>query len=120
MLADIAKELTKVKQSITSSKGEVDTRIKVLEEKVEVQANIIQHQQKFLENLDRKERETNVVMLDVPDEGESLDGATNDAAKIRKVFSVVGGEPQVRSYRRLGRHNETSGLKRRIPWFWRI
>ena len=113
-LADIAKELTELKQSINSSKGEVDNRIKVMEEKIEVQANIIQQQQKFLENLDRKERETNVVILGVPDEGEALDGATDDAAKIRKLFSVVGDEPQVRSYRRLGRHNETSERKRPI------
>lgn len=49
-------ELTELKQSITSSKSEVDNRMKVMG-KTESQAVIIQQQQKFFESLDRKERE---------------------------------------------------------------
>ncbi|MPC67587.1 hypothetical protein E2C01_061763 [Portunus trituberculatus] len=77
-----------------------------MEEKIDAQANIIQQQQKYLESLDLK--------LGVPDDGESLDGATDDAAKIKRVLAKAGDDPQVRSHRRLGRHNETSGRKRPI------
>lgn len=98
-LTEIVKESIELKQSITSSKGEVDKKIKIMEKKTEAQANIIQQQQKFLEGLDRKESEASLVILGVLDEGEALDGATDDAAKINKAFSVVGRALQVHSYR---------------------
>lgn len=87
-----------------------------MQEKVYAQANIISQQQKFLEVLDRKEREANIVLLGVPDEGETLDGANNDEEKINKLIAVLGVERhiQLRSHRRLGRNDATSGRKRPI------
>lgn len=43
-------------------------------EKIQIQANIIQEQQKFCKITNRKEREANVLMFVVPEEGESRRG----------------------------------------------
>lgn len=53
-------------------------------------ANVIKQQQLFLEAIDRKERETKLVVLGIPEEDESLDGVTADEDKLKKVWSVVG------------------------------
>ena len=63
--------------------------------------------------VDRKERETKLVVLGVPDEEESLAGATSDNDKLRKVWSVIGEDIEIRSHQRLGRRND-SGRKRPI------
>ena len=74
-----------------------------LQEKVYKQAEIIASQQNFLEAIDRKERETRLVTLGVPDEGESLEGETTDQGKVQKVWRQIGETPEVKCYRRLGR-----------------
>ena len=53
-------------------------------------ANVIKQQQLFLEAIDRKERETKLIVLGIPEEDESLDGVTADEDKLKKVWSVVG------------------------------
>ena len=57
--------------------------------------------------IDRKERERerekNIVVLGLPDENESLQGATEDVDKIKKVWEKIGADrDQIASYRRLG------------------
>ncbi|KAK3853679.1 hypothetical protein Pcinc_039793 [Petrolisthes cinctipes] len=54
-----------------------------LQEQTDKQADIIEKQQRFLEAIDRKEQESNVVITrvaDKGDKGESLEGATTDQA----------------------------------------
>lgn len=49
-----------------------------LQEKVDKQAENNTSQLSFLESLDRKEKETRLVILGVIDEAESLEGETSD------------------------------------------
>lgn len=60
-------------------------------------------QQQFLEALDRKELETNIVVLGVPDENEALDCATTDQEKLNKIWTKVGISSVEGTHRRLGR-----------------
>lgn len=75
-----------------------------------MQADIIPRQQQFLESLDRKEREVNIVALGLPDEGEALDGAVTDTDKLKKVWEKVGVACR---QRRLGAQAE--GGRRSMP-----
>lgn len=43
-----------------------------------MQDDVIAKEQRFLEELDRRQSECNLVMLGVPGTGETLDGATTD------------------------------------------
>ena len=79
---------------------------------MEKQANIILHQQLFLENLDHKARETNLIVLGVPDDGQTLDGATNDDAKLGRIWAAIGEVTVIRSPRRLGQYVEGTQKKR--------
>lgn len=52
--------------------------------------------------LDRRDREMNVVVLGLPEEGEALDGATTDTDKLNRLWEKIGvGNVQCPS-RRLG------------------
>lgn len=104
-LTTIARELTELRQTITSSERSVDKRLAEMQEKIDKQAAIIMQQQLFLENIDRKERERNLVVLGVPDDHEGLDGATSDEAKLQKIWAVIDDSTVIRSHRRLGQHN---------------
>ncbi|MPC74286.1 hypothetical protein E2C01_068643 [Portunus trituberculatus] len=56
-----------------------------------------------MEMIDRKEREKNLVVLGLPDEIKSLQGVSEDADNIKKVWEKIGADwDQVESYRRLG------------------
>lgn len=60
-----------------------------MQEQIDKQADIIARQQNFLESLDRKEREARVVVMGVPDDGESLEGETSDEGKLQKTRPSV-------------------------------
>ena len=71
--------------------------------KVDRGAEILMKHQLFLENIDRRERETNLVVLGVPEDGELVDGADNDDGKLCKIWDKFN-EPGSRiSHRRLGK-----------------
>lgn len=82
-----------------------DKKITELQSQVDKQADIIAKQQRFLESIDRKERECNLVITGVPDAHESVEGATSDNEKIAKIWEKVSVTTEVRDIRRLGRIN---------------
>ena len=86
----------------------------MMQERIGKQADIIMQQQLFLEKINRKERDTNIVVLGVPDDQTALDGATNDAGKLNKVWEVLEDNTEIRSHRRLGRHDPGSTRTRPI------
>ena len=45
-----------------------------------------------MEMIDRKEREKNLVVLALPDENESLEGVTEDADNIKKVWDKISAD----------------------------
>ena len=74
-LSEVMTELDTLKRLVTSPDNATNKKISALEAKLEKQEEIIAQHQRFMESLDRKERENNVVVLGVPDERETLDGA---------------------------------------------
>ena len=77
-LDDITRELADLKSKITSPESTFNKKLSHMQDQIDKQAEIIARQQHFLEAIDRKDRETKLVVLGVPDENESLDGATTD------------------------------------------
>ena len=67
-----------MKSQLSSPESGINQRMAKLQEKVDKQAEINDSQQNFLEALDRKQRETRLVIFGVPDEGENLQGETAD------------------------------------------
>ena len=84
-----------------------------MNDKIEKQAKIISSQQRFLEMLDKKERENNIVVLGLPDEDQALDGAVTDTDKLRRVWEKVGVADVTCQHRRLG--PEAAGRGRNRP-----
>ena len=115
-LTTLLKEVSELKSAITAPDGVVcaiNKKVSDLQTQVEKQVEIISRQQRYLEALDKKERENNIIILGVPDNQESLNGATSDEAKVKKVLEKVEADTEVvRSVRRLGSGNNS---ERRRP-----
>ena len=105
-------EKTQLKNAITSPDSIVNKKISALQEQVNRQAEVIASQQRFLEVIDRKERETKLVITGEPDENESLEGATTEEDKLQKIWSNVGVTVEGVTHWRLGKPN---GGERRRP-----
>ena len=99
---EVMNEMQTLKNMITSPDSQINKNYTELKSRVDKQAEIISKQQHFLEVLDRKEREANVVILGVPEEHEALDGAVTDQEKINKICSKIGVDGVVGTHRRLG------------------
>ena len=104
-------------QEIKNLKQEVATisqRCNDMQCQIDKQAAVIGKQQNYLEMLDRKERERNLVFLGIPEEPEVLEEATTDDEKVRKILDLVGiSRNGVISQRRLGRSDNNQAGPRR-------
>lgn len=107
----LVNEINELKNVITSPDSVINVKISALQAQVDKQAEVIASQQRYLEILDRKERENNIIITGVPDENESLEGATTEEEKLNKIWSNVGVAVQEGTHRRLG--NETRDGRRR-------
>ena len=96
-------EVAELRRALTSPDSAINKQVQDLRAQVDRQQDIIASQQRFLEDMDRKARECNLVLLGIPDGQESLDGATTDETKIRKVWEKIGSSTGVRTSRRLGK-----------------
>lgn len=105
-LTELTEEIATIKTSLASQHADMKTKVDELQKQVDKQGEVIARQQRYLEYIDRKERECNLVVLGVPEEAESLDGATTDPDKIDKVWRAAGIESNVLSVRRLGRTSD--------------
>lgn len=115
-LDTLMNEMSDLKKTIATQDSTVLKKITELKSQVDRQAEIIAKQQRYLEMIDRKERECNLVITGVPDEHESLDGATADNEKIMKIWEKVSVASEVREARRIGNTNNTPvGRPRRRP-----
>lgn len=114
-LTAIANELSELKRAISSPESDINKKLAEMQSQMNKQAEIIAHQQRFLEVADRRERETRLVVMGVPDDQESLETATTDEDKLKKVWATIGADFRVCSHRRLGhRAGGTNGTKRPI------
>ena len=82
-----------------------------MQNQLDQQARVVEKQQQFPETIDRKERETKMVVLGVPDEAEDLAGAATDEQKIEKIWRVLG-DVRIRGHRRLGRRDANNTRNR--------
>lgn len=112
-LDDVMNEVKLLRDMITSPESILNKNYTELKARVDKQAEIMVKQQQFLETLDRKERESNIVILGVPEEHETLEGATQDEEKIRKIWAEMGVGSVSGNHRRLG--DSTSLGTRRRP-----
>lgn len=101
-LDEVMEEMKMLKNMMTSPDSQINQNYSELKSQVDKQAEILTKQQQFLETLDRKEREANIVILGVPDENEALDGAVTEEEKITKIWSEVGVAGVMGTHRRLG------------------
>lgn len=101
-LSAVIAEVAELKTALTSPDSFVTKKFTELQEKLDKQAEIIGSQQRFLEMLDRRERETNVVVLGLPDEGEALDGAVTDVEKLVHLWGKMEVGDVDCQHRRLG------------------
>lgn len=106
-------EVAELKKVITFPESFVAKKFAELHDRIDKQAEIISKQQRFFEMLDLKERETNIVVLGLPDEGEALDGAVTDTDELERVWEKVGVARVECQHRRLGA--EPDGRRRNRP-----
>ena len=110
LVAPLLAELQALRTTLTQQQEETNRRMDRLEERqakqdeaIEKQNETLRNHQRAMERADERERETNLIVLGVPDLHESLEGATTDDAKIEKVWSAAHVRVPFRSCRRLGR-----------------
>lgn len=111
-LSAVMAEVAELRTALTSPESLFTKKFTELQTKINKQAEIIASQQRFLEMLDRKEREMNVVVLGLPEEGEALDGAVTDAEKLTRVWDKMEVGAVECQHRRLGAE---SGGERKRP-----
>lgn len=99
---EVVKGMETLKNMITSPDSIINKNYAELKSQVNRQADIIVKQQQYLESLDRREHEGNIVLLGIPDEYESLDAAVNDQDKINKLWSKIGVDSVAGTHRSLG------------------
>lgn len=114
-LDEVMEEMKMLKNMITSPDSQINKKYTELKSQIDKQAEILTKQQQFLEILDRKEREPNIVILGVPDNNEALDGVVTDEEKIAKIWSKVGMVGVVGTHRRLGGSERRSGAGAQAP-----
>ena len=84
-----------------------EDKMNAMQVKIDKQSEIIMKQQLYLEAADRKERETNLIILGVPEDGTPVDGANNDNEKLAKIWDKVNDQSDRVSSKRLGRTIQT-------------
>lgn len=114
-LNEVMQEMAQLKSAITSPESAFNKRIIDLQEQINKQSEIIGKQQRFLEVLDKKDREQNLILLGVPEEGENLEGVTEDDDKVKKVWEVINSSSKILSVRRLGQRNVAGRSQRSRP-----
>ena len=102
-IAKLTTEIIDLKKSLNDSQDATKRQVDELRQQVNKQNEVIAKQQQFLEQLDRKERECNLVILGVPEDNEALEGATTDEEKVKKVWEKAGIICDIKSTQRLGR-----------------
>ncbi|MPC72016.1 hypothetical protein E2C01_066308 [Portunus trituberculatus] len=101
LLNELASDVKEFTIAVTTPDNYINKKFEELQPEVNKQAEILAKQQRYLEILDRKEEENNLIVTGVPDENECLDGATTEEDKLKKIWSKVGGRVEMQSHRRL-------------------
>ena len=113
IMKKIKKQLQDLQQNIAIMRQEALTRDKANEEKmnsmqrtINKQSEILGKQQMYLEGIDRKKREKNIVILGVPEDNIDLEESKGDEAKINNIWGKIGESCTRISHKRLGKLDE--------------
>ena len=106
-LTSLTEQIKALTQSFADHQETTRIQFNQFKEQLAKQDEIIAKQQIFLERQDSKERECNLVILGIPDDNESLDGAATDSEKLKKVWDAAGIQSEVKSWRQIGRYENS-------------
>ena len=98
-------------RAMRDERDEDRTEVKKLRKECCELRTIVTQQQWFMEQLDSRDRECNLIITGVPEQ-EAFEGAVNDLGKCRKILAAVGNEGVALEISRLGKAEE--GRKRPI------
>ena len=98
-LNELASDVQELTKAVTAPDTYINKRFDALLAQVDKPAEILAKQQRYLEILDRKERENNLIVTGVPDENESLNGATTEEKNLEKIWSKVVVHVEMQSHR---------------------
>ena len=90
VLTDILGEMRLMRQEQKVDRDRVNKSLADQNDKVVKLTAVVAQQQRFCEGLDAKFRETNVIIMGLPDSGKAFDGKTDDSDKIKLIFSAMG------------------------------
>ena len=89
-LLTAVKHLTEEVRLLREERKKDETEMRKVQQEMGELYRVVAQQQNFVESLDARDRQCNLVITGVPDEGEVLDGATTEKEKYDKVLSKMG------------------------------
>ena len=95
-------QIENLKQLVINNENNHEAKLRDMQSRIDKQGEILMKQQLYLEGVDRKERETNLIVLGVPEEGVAVDGAESDNDKLDKIWEKVNDESTRVFAKRLG------------------
>ena len=101
-ITNLTQQIEKLTKSFSDHQEATRNQFEVFKQQVAKQNEILAKQQTYLERQDQKERECNLVILGVPEEPETLEGAATDTEKLSKVWEAAGISCHVKFTRRIG------------------
>ena len=105
-LQDLMQQMTLMRQEASTRETNIATKIKALETTINKQSEILMKQQMYLEGVDRKKREKNLIILGVPENSANLEGCSDDEVKIAHIWEKIGGTHNRVSHKRLGKEDQ--------------
>ena len=113
-LAQIVSDLADLKRSITAPESTINQKLMNMQAQIDKQSEIIAQHQLFFERVDRRERETKLIVFGVPEDGEDLEGSATDGDKLKKIWAVLDERYDICKHQRLGQHGMQGNRKRPI------
>ena len=110
-LNDVQQSCITIRQENAARDKVNEDRINAMQVKIDKQSEIIMKQQLYLEAADRKDRETNLIVLGVPEDGTVIDGANNDNEKLDKIWGKVNDQSVRIFSKRLGKTIQTGKMR---------
>ena len=105
-LQNLTQEMALMRQEANSRETINSNKIKAMEATINKQSEILTKQQMYLESVDRKKREKNLIILGVPENNTNLDGCSGDEAKITNIWEKIDETCTRISHKRLGKEDQ--------------
>ena len=90
VLTDILNEMKLMRQEQKTERDRVKKAMEAQDTKMTKLTAVLAQQQRFCEGIDARFRETNVVIMGLPDTGKAFGGKTDDDEKVKLIFTAIG------------------------------